>query len=144
MTIDTIMKRHLVSVASGDSLAKVRDIVATEHFHHLLVVENDHTLAGVISDRDFLKAISCGLDKDYGCARDSVFKKKAHQIMSRHPVVLRSGASLNDAVTLMVEHDLSCLPVVNTWGAAVGMVCWRDLLRHLHPSKTPERKLCPA
>jgi acetoin utilization protein AcuB len=144
MTIEAIMTTRHVSVATGDSLAKVRDIFAAEHFHHLLVVENDHTLAGVISERDFLKAISSGIDKDPGSARDSVFRKKAHQIMTCHPVVLHPGASLQDAIALMVEHDLSCLPVVNSWGAAIGIVCWRDLLRHLHLSQAPVPQSCPA
>ena len=75
---------------------------------------------------------------------DAALKKKAHQIMSRHPVVLHTGASLNDAIDLLVENDLSCVPVVNQWGAAVGIVSWKDLLRYLHSLKIPGLRSCPA
>jgi len=143
MNVNAIMTTRLVTVSEDDSLAKVRNIFATEHFHHLLVVEHDHTLVGVISDRDLLKAINA--DKDFaGRRQGAAGTKKAHQIMSRHPVVLRSGASLNDAIDLLVEHDLSCLPVINQWGAAIGVVSWKDLLRYLHRAHIPGLRPCPA
>lgn len=145
MNVDAIMTRRVVSVSMDDSLRTIHDIFAAEHFHHLLVLENDHTLVGIISDRDLLKAISHNIGNDTTCARDlATLNKKAHQIMSAHPVVLHSGAPLSQAVDLLVGNDLSCLPVVNTWGAAIGIVSWKDVLCHLHLLKAPTIKSRPA
>jgi len=140
MDIDAIMTRQVVSVSMDDCLRKIHDIFVTEQFHHLLVVENDHRLAGIISDRDFFKAISPNINKNCANAKDlATLNKRAHQIMSRYPVVLQSGNSVQQAVELLVENSLSCLPVVNTSGIAVGIVSWKDILRYLALLITPAK-----
>lgn len=130
MIVDTIMTRHAVSVSMDDNLGKIHNIFATMQFHHLLVTGDDHTLVGIISDRDLLRAISPYVGEDFACAKDLVrLNRKAHQIMSRHPIVVSSGTPVRYAVEVLVGNDLPCLPVVNTWGAAIGIVSWKDILR---------------
>ena len=138
MTIDTIMTRHAMSVSMDDDLGKIHHIFSSCQFHHLLVTGDDHTLVGIISDRDLLRAISPYVRDDFACAKDLVrLNRKAHQIMSTHPIVVSSGTPVAEAVDLLVGNDLSCLPVVNSWGAAIGVVSWRDILRHLAMRRVP-------
>lgn len=141
MDIDAIMTRQVVTVSMDDNLEKIHLIFAKEHFHHLLVLEDDNTLAGVISDRDFLKAISPNVNKDCAHARDlATLNKKAHQIMSRYPVILRSGDSVEQAVDVLIENGLSCLPIVDAAGLVVGIVSWKDILRFLALLRAPALK----
>lgn len=145
MNVDAIMTRHVVSVSMDDNLDRIRKVFAAKRFHHLLVMEENHRLVGIISDRDLLKAISPNIDKDSACARDlATLNKKAHQIMSRHPVVLESGTSVAHAVDLMIGKGLSCLPVVNATGAAIGIVSWKDVLRYLALLKAPALAAQPS
>lgn len=138
MDIDAIMTRHIVSVSMDDNLKTIRKLFHSEQFHHLLVMESDRQLAGIISDRDFFRAISPNASKDCACAKDlATLNKKAHQIMSRHPVVLQSGTSVETAIRVLVKHSLSCLPVVDTQGIAVGIVSWKDILRYMTLLKIP-------
>ena len=53
--------------------------------------------------------------------------RRAHQIMSREPITV-SRTLLKEAAGLMLEHQISCLPVLEN-GALVGIVSWKDLLR---------------
>lgn len=141
MKIDAIMTRRVVSVSMDDSLGKIYRMFNQEHFHHLLVIEDDHSLAGIISDRDCLKALSPNVNKDCASARDlATLNKKAHQIMSRYPVALRSGTPVEQAVEVLVEHGLSCLPVVDAAGMPIGIVSWKDVLRYLVLLKAPALK----
>lgn len=138
MNVDAIMTKRLVSVSMDDNLDKVRKIFAAERFHHLLVMSDEHKLIGIISDRDLLKAISPNIDKHSVREKDlATLNKKAHQIMSRHPIVLERGTSVAHAVDVLSEKGLSCLPVVNAAGAAVGIVSWKDILRYLVLLKAP-------
>ncbi|GGB70767.1 hypothetical protein GCM10011607_34090 [Shewanella inventionis] len=61
MGIANIMSKRVVSVHMDDSLQSLRELFSATGFHHLLVV-HDNVLTGIISDRDFLKAISPFID----------------------------------------------------------------------------------
>ena len=54
---------------------------------------------------------------------------KARDIMTPRVVSIRSDASVDDAVALMVERHISGLPVVDAEGKLVGMITEGDLLQ---------------
>ena len=129
MTIASIMSRDVFRVTMEDSLWTIREIFNHAKFHHLLVVEK-RKLVGVISDRDLLKALSPFVDTLSERDRDaSTLNKRAHQIMGRRLVTVTGEASIEDAVSLLLEQEVSCLPVVSHGGSLEGIVTWRDLLR---------------
>ncbi len=135
MTLGEIMTARVVTVEFDDSLATVKEIFDSLHFHHLLVIGSDKKLCGVISDRDLLRAISPYVGTPSETARDSAtLKKRAHQIMTRSPLALQAEASLEDAIQLLLEHRVSCIPIVDEGFRAVGIVSWRDILRSLSGS----------
>ena len=123
------MTNVVVSVEMDDSLRVVKDIFDNTNFHHLLVVDNNE-LTGVISDRDLLKALSPNVGTLSETSRDAAtLNKRSHQIMTRKPVTIKLGASIQEAINLFNTHTISCLPVVNTEVQAVGIVSWRDIFR---------------
>jgi acetoin utilization protein AcuB len=132
MKLGEIMTSRIVTVELDDSLATVKEIFDSLHFHHLLVIGSDKKLCGVISDRDLLRAISPYVGTVSENARDSAtLKKRAHQIMTRSPLTLGPEASVADAIRLFLGHRVSCIPVVDRESRAVGIVSWRDVLRSL-------------
>jgi acetoin utilization protein AcuB len=132
MKLGEIMTTRVVTVELDDSLATVKEIFDSLRFHHLLVIGSDKKLCGVISDRDLLRAISPYVGTFSETARDSAtLKKRAHQIMTRSPVTLRPDATLADAIQLLLDHRVSCIPIVDGGFRAVGIVSWRDILKTL-------------
>ena len=129
MSVTNIMTPSVVTVEMDDPLGIVKEIFDNAHFHHLLVVEKGK-LTGVISDRDLLKAISPNIGTAAETNRDTAtLNKRAHQIMTRKPVTLTLDAGIQDAISLFNNHDISCIPVVDTTNAPVGIISWRDILR---------------
>lgn len=128
MLIKEIMTTRVATVSMDDRLSVIKEIFEQAHFRHLLVVE-DEVLVGVISDRDLLRAISPYLDTDAEMNRDTeTLNRRAHQIMSRHPITISPELSLQDAAGIMLQQHVSCLPVLEN-GALVGIVSWKDLLK---------------
>jgi acetoin utilization protein AcuB len=122
------MTKQVVTVDMDDSLKTINEIFDNVRFHHLLVVE-DNELCGIISDRDILRASSPFLDTLSEQNRDiAILRKRAHQIMSRNPITITKEASTEDAVRLMLQKNISCLPVISSYGQIEGIVTWKDLL----------------
>ena len=128
MLIKEIMTTRVATVSMDDRLGVIKEIFEQANFRHLLVVEEEE-LVGVISDRDLLRALSPYLDTDAEMNRDTeTLNRRAHQIMSRHPITVSPNCTLKEAAAIMLERHISCLPVLEN-GALVGIVSWKDLLR---------------
>jgi len=134
MKISSIMTDTVTTVEMDISLGAICKIFEDEKFHHLLVVE-DGELRGVISDRDVLKALSPFLNTPAEQTRDlATLDKRSHQIMSRKPATTTKEASAKDAVRLMFQKNISCLPVISSDGKVEGIVTRKDLL-HAYSQK---------
>ncbi|MEO7494799.1 MAG: CBS domain-containing protein [Massilia sp.] len=130
-SIKQIMTTRIVTVELDDKLSMVSDIFKSSKFHHLLAVE-DRELIGIVSDGDLFKAISPNIGSAVETYKDTAtLNKRVHQIMSRHPVVLTDEATFGDAIDLFNEKNVSCIPIVNAANRPVGIVSWRDILKHL-------------
>lgn len=129
MKVDDIMTTRLVTIEMDDRLEAALRIFGNAPLHHLLVVETGR-LVGVVSDRDLFRAISPNIDTAAETAKDrATLHKYIHQIMSREPIHLPSGASINEAIAILAEQPISCIPIVGAQRQPVGIVSWRDILR---------------
>src|SRR5271154_3325341 len=112
MDAGSIMTRRVVTVEMDDRLEVVKQIFDTLNFHHLLVVDGQKRLTGIVSDRDLLKALSPYIGSAAETARDAAtLNKRVHQIMSRSPRTLQPQAQLSEAVHLFLDHKISCIPI---------------------------------
>ena len=132
MALSNIMTARVVTVEMDDRLEAVKEIFDTMNFHHLLVVDEHRKLSGIVSDRDLLRALSPYVGSAAETARDlATLNKRVHQIMSRHPITLHPQSGIAEAVSLLLAHRISCIPIVDHDFRPVGIVSWRDLLRAL-------------
>ncbi|MFT4726177.1 MAG: acetoin utilization protein AcuB [Granulosicoccus sp.] len=130
-TVEDIMSSPVVSVEMDDTLHVVKDIFDSVWFHHLLVVSSDG-LVGILSDRDYLKAISPNVGTISESRSDfETLNRRAHQVMTRKPITLRVNASIVDAIQIFNTNSVSCIPIVNDKNKPVGIVSWRDILYSL-------------
>jgi acetoin utilization protein AcuB len=130
MLLKEIMTTRVVTVEVDDRLSVVKNIFDAVKFHHLLVVGEDKTLRGVISDRDLLRALSPYVGTSAENARDAAtLNKRVHQIMSRKPITAKPDETVAAAIGLLLEHRISCVPIVNAQFEPVGILSWRDVLR---------------
>jgi len=83
----------------------------------LLVMEDDH-LAGIVTERDILKAVARGKDVDVAVAGD---------LMSRDVLTVSPETPLHIAARIMASRWIRHLPVLES-GKVVGVVSLRDLV----------------
>lgn len=94
-------------------------LMANRFFRHVLVVDEDQRLCGVISDRDILRAL----------ARTLNWKTKAiNEIMTRDALTVAPDTPISIAIREMLTNHMSCLPVIGSDGRVCGIVTSTDLL----------------
>ncbi len=130
MSVKKIMTKKVLTVSMDTEIFALQEYFNNVKIHHLVVME-DNEVVGIVSDRDVLKCLSPYLSTAAELERDTrTLQKKAHQIMTRNPITITPDGSIKQAVRLILEHNIGCLPVVNTNGRLDGIVSWRDVFRY--------------
>ena len=96
----------------------------------MISVQARSVLIGVISDRDFIKALSPFIHSLSEREQDrSTLNTKAHKIMSRTLITVSKTTLVEEASKLLLKYNISCLPVVSQEGEIEGIVTWKDFLK---------------
>lgn len=114
-----IMTKDTMTLRPEQSFAEVVGLMANQSFRHVLVVDSDERLHGVISDRDVLRALSRTPDWS---------KKSVSEIMTSDLITSTPDSPLSVAVRLMLEKRINCLPVISADGRVCGILTSTDLL----------------
>jgi len=142
-TVEDIMTEKVVCLEEQDNLAKVMDVMQQGKFRHVPIVDRQKKLVGIISDRDVLRHLPFR-----GCQRqpktevfraglfdvdlnEPVIKQTTNRIMKRDVVHVPPGCSFHDAVKMLHEMSISCLPVTNDEKNILGIVTVTDVMRGL-------------
>ena len=96
-------------------------------FRHLLVTDGTGHLLGVISDRDVIHSLGPGRALD----KQRLMRTTAGDVMSTDLLTVGPNTPLADAVDVMIEHGISCLPVL-AGDDLVGILTNTDLHVLLH------------
>ena len=132
MKIENLMSKKLVTLSMDAPLSKAKEIFENQNIHHILIIDDEGLLAGVITDRDLYKNLSPSIGTSQETHRDtSLMQKKLHQIMARNVITSQTQLPLNEAVLLFYDNHISCLPVVDEQNKAIGIITWRDILKVL-------------
>jgi CBS domain-containing membrane protein len=113
LRVEDVMTRDVKTVGRNDHLSLVDELMKVGHFRHVVVLDDDGRLAGVISHRDiFLGALAWSMGQASRAHERVLALTPAKEVMRAEPVTIDPAAPLTEAATLMAEHKVGCLPVV--------------------------------
>ena len=118
--VGQIMTTDLFTVHPDDLVDLAASVMDWEHIRHVPVEENGR-LVGVLSHRALLRLISRGL------AEGKLKTLAVRDVMQREAITVTPETLCLDAISLMREHGVSCLPVV-TEGQLIGIVTEHDFI----------------
>lgn len=130
MTVGHVMSKLLSPVSIDTPRKEVERVMRDLHVRHLLVVDSEGLLAGIISDRDLIR-------------REG---ETAGDMMTANPLSTTTCSPLNPAITLLIQRRISCLPVIEQ-GKPIGVLTTTDvmmtlqcMLHEMHKLGEKERK----
>ena len=131
MRIKQIMTTNLVEARDDSNLKELSAHFDEHNIHHLPVVNEHGTLTGILSDRDVNQSLSPFIGTDQEREQDTAcLKILARDVMTKEPITVTEDTRIDTASILLLEHNFSCLPVVNEEEDLVGLVTWKDILNY--------------
>jgi len=115
MLVHHRMTHPLVTVSPRDTLATAQEKMTAGHFRRVPVVQ-DGVLVGILTDRDIRRHVGVEERTRVGAA------------MTETPLSVSPQMPVEEAVQLMLKHQISGLPVVEN-GQVVGIITTSDVLR---------------
>ncbi len=114
------MAVNWVSALLGDdrTIQNAAELLTENSLRIVLVVDKGNRLLGTITDGDIRRAVMAGTG----------MSSLATSVMQPRPISMTQGEPRDNALRVMREKDLLCLPVLDTGGVVVGLETVHDLL----------------
>jgi len=128
MTVKEVMVKEVATLDVNDELSLANDIMRLGRIRHLPVVDGSR-LVGLVSERDlFRSSLAHALGYGGSASRNLMKALRIKDIMVREVATISPEARLFDAVKLMIEKKIGCLPVVED-DRLVGLITETDILQ---------------
>ena len=127
MTVKEVMVKEIATLDVNDELSLANDIMRLGRIRHLPVVDGGR-LAGIISERDlFRSSLAHALGYGGQASRDLMKTLRIKDIMVKTVTTISPDAKLCEAVRLMMDKKIGCLPVVEG-DRLVGLITETDIM----------------
>jgi CBS domain-containing protein len=125
-----VMSAEVVTLRAADHLDLANDIMTLGRIRHMPVV-SDERLVGLLTQRDlFRAAVSSVLAFRPAAEREWLAKIRVAEVMTKEVCTARPDWTIRQAVDIMVDKRIGCLPVVDG-DRLVGLLSETDCLRLL-------------
>tara|TARA_Y100001951_G_C11244371_1_gene242467 strand:+ start:372 stop:797 length:426 start_codon:yes stop_codon:yes gene_type:complete len=126
------MSRKVCATTEDASMASLRTLFTETKFQHVPVINSMQQPIGIVSVKDYFKAVSSIVDTASESTTELFMqKRKVGQIMSSPVISVSQDTGILQAATMLVQHNISCLLVVDAQQHLIGIVSWKDIMRRI-------------
>jgi CBS domain-containing protein len=122
LVVADLMTKSPKCISESTTLQEMVALFHDHGFRHFVVTDSVGRMVGVISDRDVIGCL--GPAGSANC--DAFADVPAARLMSTDLITIGPNSPISEATDLIVQHGISCLPVLNQ-GALVGIITNTDL-----------------
>ncbi len=146
--VSKIMKSKVITAAPSDPILHVESLLLRYGISRIIIKRNQKPV-GIITFRDFVPAkipqwiaesadpkevqeykFKKGLEETHSNQMSYLFPFHATDIMATNPITVEADKEVKLAITKMIKHDISGLPVVKK-GKLVGIITKSDVVNTL-------------
>ncbi len=145
LKVSQVMKKNLITASPSDPILHVESLLLKYGISRIIIKRNQKPV-GIITFRDFVPAkipqwiaetadpkevqeyrFKKGLQEGHANQMSYLFPFQATDIMASKPIIVEAEKEIRVAITLMIKHDISGLPVVKN-SRLVGIVTKSDIV----------------
>jgi acetoin utilization protein AcuB len=137
MSVVAIMSRNILSLGPSATVREAIRLIEDSEVRHLLVVDDDQRLLGIVSDRDlreFRIPLMVEIERFGDVDRDrtnELLDTAISEVMAAEVVSVDSSETITSVIDAMVEYKIGAVPVIDRHSEElVGIVSYVDVLRY--------------
>lgn len=123
LVVDEIMSTDLVTVHKTDIVELVADMMEWRGLRYMPVEDAEGKLEGLISSKSLIKYFSDSLKNSNSNAN------VIGDIMVEHPITVKPDTPITEAIQIMQDNEIGCLPVVNEGNILIGIITEEHFLK---------------
>jgi acetoin utilization protein AcuB len=128
MYVGRIMHKLLVTVPPDTTLRKAKEIIQEKRINHLLVVNKDGDLIGMVSDRDVKQSWASPATALSVHELNYILNQlTVEAIMVKKIITISPGTTIERAAYIMQENRINALPVIES-DKLVGIITSTDVM----------------
>lgn len=129
LQVRDLMTPNVVAVRPDDSIATAYELMLDNRFRHLVVVDKEGDLVGLLTHRDLLRyALIERMELPLSLQRSILRRIRVEEVMTSEVETAQPGQRLQEAALVMFENKYGCLPVVEG-SHVVGILTEADFVR---------------
>jgi CBS domain-containing protein len=121
-TVANVMTKDPVTVGRTTSFKALANLMRIHQLSAVPVIDCDCGIVGIVSESDLLA-------KEARPARGRAKAMRAAELMTSDPITTEAGATLASAASLMFQHHVRVLPVVDASRRLVGIITRAQVLK---------------
>ncbi len=137
--VGEVMNSEVVHVATNTPVLDVAKLMAEKRVSGVPVLSGDGSVAGVISERDFLTSMGAGTTGTFmeviaecleggGCVAAPIRAKYASDIMSSPAITVNEETLVAAVAHLLTRKSINRVPVIDANGRLIGIVSRADII----------------
>ena len=129
LRVRDLMTPNVVTVRPDDSIAMAYELMLDNRFRHLIVVDAEGDLVGLLTHRDLLRySLIERSELPLSLQRSILRRIRVEEVMTSEVETAEPGQWLQEAALVMFENKYGCLPVVEG-SRVVGILTEADFVR---------------
>jgi CBS domain-containing protein len=144
-----IMTEQVISLRTEDDISRAVEVMQSNKFRHIPVIDEEDRCIGMVSDRDILRNLpytgnqSKSLSQKF---REHLFSSRfqttnflipIENIMARNVSHISASRKLCEAAYILFKKRISCLPVIDINEKLLGILTVTDMIRALLSAYEP-------
>jgi CBS domain-containing protein len=125
MTVGAVLKSKatntIIAVEPYATVLEIAEVISSRRIGAVLVLTADGSVAGIVSERDVVKALASQAGK--------VMEMRADSLMTRNVTTANPQTTIDDAMEIMDTGYFRHLPVLDN-GKLIGIISIRDLVKY--------------
>ena len=118
-----IMQHEVITVRDRDTVEQALKTLISNQIHQAPVLDEEYRLAGIVSDRDLLRALHVDHDKT-----SETLLKKVADVMTTPVVAASPQTDIRRIARAMLDQGVEGIPIVNDSGNLIGFISRTDIL----------------
>ncbi|MBI4619676.1 MAG: CBS domain-containing protein [Desulfobacterales bacterium] len=138
-----VMTKTVVFVKRETPLREVAELMTIHFISGVPVVENGGKIAGIISEKDFLRRMDgedtisfmsvVALCLKKGCVALSMREQKAEDIMTSPVITVGENTPISEIADIFTKQNINRVPVTDQKDNLIGIVSRADIIRSSFP-----------